>query len=33
MHIMPNNPGLMIVTNVDKNKFNSVIAAEMSVQL
>ena len=33
VHIVPNNPGLMVITNVDKNKFNSPIATEMSVQL
>ena len=33
MHIVPNNPGVMIITNVDKNKINSVIMTEMSVQL
>ena len=33
MHIVLNNPGLMIITNVDKHKFNSVITTEMSIQL
>ena len=33
VYIVPNDPGLMVITNVDKNKFNSLIAAEMSVQL
>ena len=33
MHIVPNDPGLMINANVDKNEFNNVIATEMSVQL
>ena len=33
VYIVPNNPGLMVITNVDNNKFNSLIAAEMSVQL
>ena len=31
MHILPKNPGLMIITNVDKDKFYSVNATEMSV--
>ena len=34
MLIVPNNPGLMIITNVDKKKkINNVISTEMSVQL
>ena len=35
MIIVPNNPGLMIITNVDKKKkkINNVISTEMSVQL
>ena len=33
MSIVTNNPGLMIIINVDENKFNNVIATEMSVQL
>ena len=35
MHIVPNNPGLIIITNVDTTKIfiYSVIATEMSVQL
>ena len=32
MLIVPNNPGLTIITNVDK-KINNVISTEMSVQL